>query len=153
MNMFVEVCGSRGKVTHVRLASRPASGNAWYAIDTGAKKTDRALIDWLEAYAIKRTIPVPTDLLDFSDLTPFHRDLLGEIGQIPFGTTISYRDLAEKMGNKQAARAVGTGCKKNPYPLLIPCHRVIRSDGTIGEFLGGTQLKKELLAHEGVSPL
>ena len=70
--------------------------------------------------------------------------------QVPFGQTVTYGQLAEMAGNKNAARAVGTAMRRNPFPLLVPCHRVIRSNGTIGNYSGGERnaVKCWLLKHE-----
>lgn len=67
---------------------------------------------------------------------------------IPRGSTISYKDLAGKIGLPGASRAVGTACRLNPIPLFIPCHRVIKKDGSIGEFALGVKNKKFLLEME-----
>jgi len=67
---------------------------------------------------------------------------------IPRGSTVSYKELAGKIGLPGASRAVGTACRLNPIPLFIPCHRVIRKDGSIGEFALGVKNKKFLLEME-----
>ncbi|KAJ8025892.1 Methylated-DNA--protein-cysteine methyltransferase [Holothuria leucospilota] len=68
---------------------------------------------------------------------------------VPPGKTISYRDLAAEMGNPRAARAVGMAMAVNPVPLLLPCHRVIKSDGTLRKYIAGLPVKRWLLEHEG----
>ena len=73
------------------------------------------------------------------------------IGKIPYGTTLSYAGLAEKAGNKKAVRASASACGKNNIVLLVPCHRVIKSDGSIGKYAYGTALKQYLLNHESKS--
>ncbi|HSM74186.1 MAG TPA: methylated-DNA--[protein]-cysteine S-methyltransferase, partial [Desulfobacterales bacterium] len=65
-----------------------------------------------------------------------------------YGQIRTYREVAQAAGNPGAARAAGTALAKNPYPVLIPCHRVIRSDGSCGQFGGGTPLKRTMLALE-----
>lgn len=64
---------------------------------------------------------------------------------IPYGHTMSYKELAAATGRPAAVRAVGTACATNPLPLVVPCHRVLRSDGTLGGYLGGADAKKALL--------
>lgn len=64
---------------------------------------------------------------------------------IPFGERVSYRELAERAGNPNAFRAAATGCATNPIPILVPCHRVVRTDGRIGDYRGGTEAKRLLL--------
>lgn len=64
---------------------------------------------------------------------------------IRFGHTMTYKQVAEQVGNPNAVRAVGTACATNPLPVVVPCHRVLRSDGTVGGYLGGTDAKRSLL--------
>ncbi|MCK4648086.1 MGMT family protein [bacterium] len=85
---------------------------------------------------------------DLGGLTPFQRKVLGVVKTIPSGETRSYKWVAKKMGNPKAVRAVGQALKRNPYPVIIPCHRVIRSDGKLGGYSKGTQKKKKLLEEE-----
>ena len=80
--------------------------------------------------------------------TPFQLNVWTALTKIPKGHTESYSSLASKIGVPGAARAVGTACKLNPIPLLIPCHRVIKQDGSIGEFALGKENKKYLLTME-----
>ena len=68
--------------------------------------------------------------------------------QIEYGSTQSYKEIAANVGNPKAVRAVGTACATNPLPIVVPCHRVLRSDGTVGGYLGGPEAKKHLLALE-----
>jgi methylated-DNA-[protein]-cysteine S-methyltransferase len=71
-----------------------------------------------------------------------------ELARIPFGTTRSYQEIAEQIGNPKAARPVGSANGKNRLPLFVPCHRVVAAGGKLGGFTGGLGLKKRLLAHE-----
>lgn len=71
-----------------------------------------------------------------------------ELRRIPYGTTISYGELAERVGNAAAARAVGAANGRNPLPIVVPCHRVIGADGSLTGFGGGIATKKFLLEHE-----
>jgi len=70
------------------------------------------------------------------------------IAAIPYGETRTYTDLARQAGNERAVRAAGSACSRNPIPLVVPCHRVVRSDGTPGLYAGGVEMKKRLLAME-----
>lgn len=89
--------------------------------------------------------------IDLSRLTPFQQRVLRKVRTIPAGQVRSYRWIAKAIGAERAARAVGTALAKNPIPLLIPCHRVVRSDGRLGEYSGGgPSVKAKLLAFEGV---
>ena len=76
--------------------------------------------------------------LDISDKTPdFYRAALMKCIEIPYGETLSYKQIAEKMGKPRSARAIGLAMARNPLPIIIPCHRVVRSDGGLGGY-GGT---------------
>lgn len=83
--------------------------------------------------------------------TPFQRAVWQAMLSIPRGATISYAELARRVGRPGAARAVGQAVGSNPVPLLIPCHRVVASDGGLGGFGGELPMKKALLRHEGVA--
>ena len=71
-----------------------------------------------------------------------------ELRKIPFGTTVSYQEVAQRIGEPKAVRAVASAIAENPVAMLIPCHRVIHADGTIGEYHWGRDLKKKLIAWE-----
>ncbi|MFN8162941.1 MAG: methylated-DNA--[protein]-cysteine S-methyltransferase [Solirubrobacterales bacterium] len=71
------------------------------------------------------------------------------IARIPYGQTRSYADMAASAGNERAVRAAGTACGRNPIPLVVPCHRVLRSGGGLGGYGGGLQMKRGLLELEG----
>lgn len=102
-----------------------------------------------EYFAGKRQqFDVPIDL---SAVTPFTRRVLEATATVPFGRLITYRDVARQIGQPGATRAVGNALGSNPVPIVVPCHRVIRSDGTIGGYTGGLQIKWHLLEIEGVT--
>jgi methylated-DNA-[protein]-cysteine S-methyltransferase len=83
--------------------------------------------------------------------TPFQRAVWEAIRSIPHGSTISYAELAQRVGRPGAARAVGQAVGANPIPLLIPCHRVVGAGGGLGGFGGGLPMKRTLLRQEGVA--
>jgi O-6-methylguanine DNA methyltransferase len=82
--------------------------------------------------------------------TPFQQKVWKELMKVPAGKVISYAELARRVKNPKAMRAVGSAMGANPVPILVPCHRVIASSGGLGGFGGGLALKRELLAAEGV---
>lgn len=92
-----------------------------------------------------RTFDVP---LDWRLSKGFRREVLAHLGEIPYGRTESYAEVAAAAGSPRAVRAVGTACATNPMPVVVPCHRVVRSDGSAGGYLGGVQAKDLLLALE-----
>ncbi len=81
--------------------------------------------------------------------TPFRNKALQKVAKIPFGKTASYKDIAVQINNEKAVRAVGSANGSNPIPIVIPCHRVIAHDGSLGGYGGGLPMKKWLLKHEG----
>lgn len=85
---------------------------------------------------------------DLSGLSPFTRAVLRITAKIPYGEVRSYEWVARKLGKPRAVRAVGNALARNPIPIIIPCHRIVRSDGTIGGFALGTAWKRRLLALE-----
>jgi len=109
-------------------------------------KTIRTLLD---RYLQGRKVDFDVEV-DISRLRSFTQKVLNELRKIPYGETRSYGWLAKKVGNPGAARAVGQALKRNPLPIIIPCHRIIRDDGTIGGFSMGENIKERLLALEGV---
>ena len=90
--------------------------------------------------------------LDLRLSTGFRRSVLTHLSGIGYGRTESYAQVAVAAGSPRAVRAVGTACATNPLPLVVPCHRVVRSDGTFGSYVGGTRAKHTLLALEARTP-
>jgi methylated-DNA-[protein]-cysteine S-methyltransferase len=86
--------------------------------------------------------------LDRRLVTGFRGTVLRQLSEIDYGATATYGAIARRTGNPKAVRAVGTACATNPLPLVVPCHRVVRSDGTMGGYLGGVEAKRMLLALE-----
>ena len=78
----------------------------------------------------------------------FRREVLAQLLEIGYGKTATYAWVAAAAGSPKAVRAAGSACAANPIPVVIPCHRVVRSDGTIGRYAGGSEIKKALLALE-----
>jgi methylated-DNA-[protein]-cysteine S-methyltransferase len=109
------------------------------------KPLQEQIIAYFEGRPAKFDAPLVLD-----DLSPFTKKVLAACRKIPYGKTVSYSKLARTTGRPGASRAVGNALAKNPIPLIIPCHRVIRSDGSLGNFSapGGTDTKKKLIALE-----
>ena len=104
----------------------------------------------LESYFKKKRkkLCLPTEILSG---TSFQKKVWNILKEIPFGQIRTYKYVAHKIAKPKAFRAVGNAIGKNPLPIIIPCHRVIRSDGKIGGFSGGVKFKKELLKLENIS--
>jgi methylated-DNA-[protein]-cysteine S-methyltransferase len=97
----------------------------------------------------RRTFDVP---LDWTLAKAFRRKVLQATAEIPYGQTSSYRLVAIAAGSANAVRAAGSALANNPLPILIPCHRVLRSDGGLGQYLGGQAAKTRLLTLENAIP-
>lgn len=87
--------------------------------------------------------------LDLALAIGFRGEVVRALRDIPYGETRSYGDVARAVGSPGAVRAVGTACRLNPLPIVVPCHRVVRSDGSLGQYAGGEAAKRTLLATEG----
>ncbi|WP_127127075.1 methylated-DNA--[protein]-cysteine S-methyltransferase [Georgenia sp. SYP-B2076] len=105
-------------------------------LDAAAREIDDYLAGRIRAF----DLPV-----DLRLATGFRREVLDHLPEIPYGRTASYTQVAAAAGRPRAVRAVGTACATNPLPLVLPCHRVLRSDGSLGGYLGGPEAKKLLL--------
>jgi O-6-methylguanine DNA methyltransferase len=117
-----------------KATSRPAA--AVRALMKNLKRRDRAKLQF-----------------DLRGLSEFERAVLLKALEIPGGEVRPYSWIAREIGHPEAVRAVGTALGKNPVPLLIPCHRVVRADGTLGQYsMGGSRVKRALLEVEGVEP-
>lgn len=140
--------------------SLPRSSGAGFRGSLSRRVPDAELIEWLppldklrqqlsEYFEGKRkTFDVPLDLRG----TAFQLAVWRALSEIPFGETRSYGDIARVIGRPKAFRAVGAANGANPIPLVVPCHRVVASDGTIGGYGGGLEVKKRLLAFEKSVP-
>jgi len=103
--------------------------------------------DWMESYL--RGEPNRINLpLNFASVSSFQQKGLKAIKEIPFGTTMSYGSVAANLHSPRAARALGSCCRNNPFPLVIGCHRVVRSNGEFGNFLFGSEMKENLIEFE-----
>jgi methylated-DNA-[protein]-cysteine S-methyltransferase len=114
---------------------RPALADARHQLD---EYFDRA----------RRTFDLP---LDWRLTGGFRRDVLRAAALIPYGQTASYREVAARAGRPAAVRAAGTALATNPLPIVVPCHRVLRTGGALGAYRGGPEAKARLLALEGAA--
>ena len=121
----------------------------WYPGEPRARRAVTGFRDLLSRYfagdvAVLDTIPVELNG------TPFQKTVWQALRRIPGGTTISYAELAKRIGEPSAVRAVGTANGANPVAVIVPCHRVIGSNGKLTGYGGGLDRKQWLLEHEGV---
>jgi methylated-DNA-[protein]-cysteine S-methyltransferase len=123
---------------------RHARNDATHDVPTVLKETASQLDEY---FAGERTdFDVPMEL----DGTDFQREVWAELSRIPYGKTVSYGEVARRVGRPNGPRAVGQANGRNPIPVIVPCHRVLASNG-IGGYGGGLKVKRALLALEGVS--
>lgn len=150
---FWVVTTETGAVTHAGFGERgralqrhPDLADATWTEDTGSEAARQ-----LEAYfAGERTV---FDLELAPEGTPFQQEVWQALCAIPFGTTISYGELAARVGRPQGAQAVGRANGQNPIGVIVPCHRVVGTDGSLVGYAGGLDRKEALLRHEGAAVL
>lgn len=104
----------------------------------------------LRSYFTGSTKRLPLTDIAVSRLYTFQKMVLFNERKIPYGRVSTYGRLAARIGSPNAARAVGTALARNPFPIIIPCHRTIRADGALGGYRGGVKMKRQLLEREGV---
>jgi len=128
-----------------RAASQRGRQSAQRGTPAAQRQVDRAVRELREYFAGRRTkFSVPLDL----EGTPFQRRAWAAMCKIPFGDTISYAEQASAMRAPRAMRAVGSANGANPVPIIVPCHRVVASNGGLGGYALGLAMKRWLLAHE-----
>ncbi len=109
-----------------------------------------ALADRIAAFLAGEDLRFSLDVARLDLCSPFQQQVLRAEHGIPRGRVSTYQRIAGHLGNPRAARAVGTALAHNPFPIIVPCHRAIRSNGTLGGFQGGVEMKRALLEMEGV---
>ena len=116
------------------------------ATDPHLTKLIQLILSWLKNYLIKKPHAINFPLHNFP--SPFSAQVLETLQQVPLGKTLTYQDLATLIGNPKAFRAVGSALNKNPFPLFIPCHRIISKKDALGGFAYPLHLKECLLNFE-----
>lgn len=111
------------------------------------EETQAQLEEYLDGK--RKSFDLPLDVQG----TSFQKKVWAELSKIPYGKTFSYKDIAKKIKNDKAVRAVGTANGRNPLSLIVPCHRVIAADGTLGGYAGGLPIKEKLLRLEQTGSL
>ncbi len=132
----------------------PSEKNLIWQIESDKKslKIEKDITLWMQTYA-KRENPSIKLPLDLSHIPSYTSLVLHHVYSISMGETCSYQEIAKRTGKPKAARAVGNACGRNPFPFIIPCHRVLASNGSLGGYSGGGGLdvKKRLLSFESHS--
>jgi methylated-DNA-[protein]-cysteine S-methyltransferase len=110
----------------------------------------RELAEQIQSFLRGNAVDFQMSLIDLGQCSEFQREVLLAEHNIPRGWVSTYGRIARSLGMPNAARAVGTALSRNPFPIIIPCHRAVRSDGNLGGFRGGLRMKRALLELEGV---
>jgi len=110
-----------------------------------AKKVSIAINNYCNGHPID----ISWDYLNFNNFTSLQKIVYKKCMQIPYGKTKTYKEIAIDVQRPRAYRFIGSCMAKNPFPIIIPCHRVIKSDGSIGNYSGGIMLKRKMLELEG----
>ena len=118
------------------------------SIKSSSTEIDDLALD-IKAFLEGEKIIFSLDNIALDNCSEFQRQVLMAEYQIPWGSISTYQKIAQYIGRKKAARAVGNALARNPFPIIIPCHRAIRSDGSLGGFQGGLEMKRTLLENEG----
>jgi methylated-DNA-[protein]-cysteine S-methyltransferase len=124
--------------------------NEFPGAESSEKKIPGDIATQIAAFYNGDKIRFDLSFLNLKKLSGFAAKVLKETCKIPCGKVATYSGLAAKIGSPKAARAVGTALANNPFPLVIPCHRIVRADGSLGGFGGGIKMKESLLTKEGV---
>lgn len=146
----VFVAFNDGGISHVAPARDSAEFVMRHMERTGRFATPADPAEHWEIVNAVRAGDPSLSFTDLSDLSPFSRRVLEATAEIPRGETRTYQWMARQIGMPSAARAVNNALGANPIPLVVPCHRVVRGDGTIGEYALGSALKRALLSGEGL---
>jgi methylated-DNA-[protein]-cysteine S-methyltransferase len=120
--------------------------DCWVRDDASFTDAVRQLTEYFEGRRTRFDVP-----LDLHQGTDFQRDVWQALRAIPFGATVAYSDVARSVGRPAAVRAVGAAIGKNPWGIIVPCHRVVGRAGALTGFAGGVPTKRWLLQHEGVA--
>ena len=117
-------------------------------VSTATTVRDDEAIGGMIKSALDGSYTVLDDIFEAMEATDLQRTVWQELTKIPYGTTLSYEELALRIGNPKAVRAVATAVGENPLSIAIPCHRIIRKTGEIGDYHWGSDIKEKLLAYE-----
>jgi len=145
--LLLQSDGSALTGLYMDVPSRPPPGMHEWVEDANARPLPAAVQQLEEYFSGRRR---EFDLPLRSDGTEFQQRVWTALTEIPYGVTWSYGELARRIGNPNASRAVGLANGRNPISILVPCHRVIGADGSLTGYGGGVERKRWLLAHEGL---
>ncbi len=138
---LIEITSDEEYLLSINVVSKATESNG-NDITSKAKKQLKEYFN-----GIRKSFELPLKL----DESEFSGKVLSALSTVEYGTLVSYKTLGEKAGYKKAYRAVGNTIHNNPYLIVVPCHRVVKSDGSIGGFALGLDIKRELLKIEGIN--
>ncbi len=141
---------TKAGISHVQLLPNPKSSTfSWHFSGDKEASLEQNVAKWVHSYCQRQQpdIELPV-VLDY--LPPYTKHVLMVLRHQPFGSVLSYQQLAAATGCPRGARAAGNACGRNPCPLIVPCHRILASDGKIGGFSAGLAIKQILLEFEGL---
>lgn len=137
---WIEIQGSEGQILSLKFVDQPRTGFTACAV------MEMAMQQISEYFmGTRRAFDLPLVMRG----TSFQRQVWGELMTIPYGRVTTYQEIAQAIGRPKAVRAVGAANARNPIPIVVPCHRVIGSDGNLTGYGGGIWRKEWLLRHEG----
>ena len=141
---ILEINTTIGSIIRIKFVSKPSKDS----MNNSKKFSDitQQVLSQINEYfnGDRRVFTIPFKL----NLTPFYKRVLKEVHKVEYGSKASYGEIARLVGSDKAVRAVGTANSKNPLPIIIPCHRIISSNGGLGGYSGGLDKKSYLLRHE-----
>jgi methylated-DNA-[protein]-cysteine S-methyltransferase len=133
-----------------RIPAEEVMRTAYVGIRSLSNPTIEVLTEQIGSFLKGEAVDFQVNLIDLGQCSEFQRRVLLAELKIPRGWVSTYGRIARSLGVSKAARAVGTALARNPFPIIIPCHRAIRSNGELGGFRGGLEMKRALLELEGV---
>jgi len=146
---------SQAKISRVLVSSPDKSAKqltvaSYQSVKASSCSEINVIADQVKAFLNGEDIRFSLDMVRLDLCSDFQQNVLHAEHGIPRGTVSTYQRIAKHLGNANGARAVGTALAHNPFPIIIPCHRAIRSDGTLGGYQGGLRMKRALLEMEGI---
>lgn len=148
----IEVVGNDGKITHIEFVHEKEKKNSFkderegMSIEEGDVCIVKECLEELREYFKGQRKEFHVDL--FMEGTEFQKKVWEELLKIPYGTKVTYGEIAKRIGNPKAFRAVGHACNKNPIPIIVPCHRIIGRNSKLVGYAGGLEIKQKLLKLE-----
>ena len=132
------------------LSATDRAGALFPEAPQGSCRAIDELASSIRAFLEGQPVVLPLRVAALSTCLPFQRSVLRAEHAIPRGRVSTYGLIAGRLGDRHAARAVGHALATNPFPLIVPCHRAVKSDGSLGGFQGGPAMKRALLEREGI---